>query len=436
MRAEADGYAGLVDVAGGRVSRRVFADPAVYEAELDRVFGRCWLYVGHTSEVPRPGDYVTRSLGDDPVIFCRDQGGALHVFLNACAHRGTQLCRADAGNLPAYTCAYHGWTFGNDGRLIAAAEDLSAYEGFVDARDFALVEARVGSYHGLVFATFDRDAPPLEEYLGDARWYLDLFFGRTPGGIEVLAPPTRWMADKNWKLGPINFGADGPHAIQVHGPITRRAVGLPTALLVELTQAAPTICMGNGHIGVMLMAGESLGMPEFIALPPELREEYRRTLGEPRAGMLGRMVTAVFTVFPNLSWVYSMISFDPDQLPTTFFCLRTWNPRSPSRTEVHSWCLADREASDDYKARSLRAGIATFTPAGMFDQDDAEVWASMSRAAQGRIGRTQRSSFERIGAARRRPTTDFPGPGRAYHGAYSEISEFDLLVRWQELMAA
>lgn len=430
-----DGYADLVDVRAGRVSRRVFADPAVYEAELDRVFGRCWLCVGHVSELPRPGDYVTRSLGDDPVIVCRDQAGVVRVFLNACAHRGTQLCRVDGGHAAAFTCPYHGWTFGNDGRLVSAAEDLSAYEGLARFEEFNLQQARVGVYAGLVFATFDADAPPLEEYLGDARWYLDLFFARTPGGSEVLAPPLRWMADKNWKLGPINFGADGPHAIQVHGPITRRAVGLPTELLVEMTQAAPTICIGNGHIGVMLLADDDLGMPPFIGLPADLPPAYRQTLGAPRADPLARMVTSVFTVFPNLSWVHSMISFDPELPPITFFCMRTWNPRAANRTEVCNWFLADAEADDDYKARTLRMGIATFTPAGMFDQDDAEVWAAMGRAARGRHGLRQRSSFERIGAARRHPMSDFPGPGKAYFGAYSEISEFDLLVRWQELMA-
>lgn len=81
-----DDYADLVDVCAGRVSRRVFADPAVYEAELDRVFARSWLCVGHVSELPRPGDYVTRRLADDAVIFCRAPAGALHVFLNACAY--------------------------------------------------------------------------------------------------------------------------------------------------------------------------------------------------------------------------------------------------------------------------------------------------------------------------------------------------------------
>lgn len=431
-----DQYADLVDVRAGRVSRRVFADPAVYESELDRVFGRCWLFVGHVSELPRPGDYVTRSLGDDSVIFCRDQAGVPHVFLNACAHRGTQLCRVDGGNAAAFTCPYHGWTFGNDGRLVAAAEDLTAYEGLARFEEFNLQEARVGVYAGLVFATFDPDAVSIEEYLGEARWYLDMFFARTPGGIEVLAPPLRWMADKNWKLGPINFGADGPHAIQVHGPITRRAAGLPTDLLVSITQAAPTVCMGGGHIGVFLQASDELGMPEFLGLPPELHEVYRRTLGGQKSAVLGHLVTGIVTIFPNLSWVHFAITLDPEQPPTTFFCLRTWNPRAANRTEVCNWFLADAEASAEYKERSLKMGIATFTPAGMFDQDDAEVWAAMGRASGGRQGMRQRSSFERIGAARRHPMTDFPGPGQAYSGAYTEISEFDLLVRWQELMAA
>ena len=57
------------------------------------------------------------------------------------------------------------------------------------------------------------DAPSLDDHLGDARWYLDIMFGHTPKGMTVLGLPHRWSPTNNWKLGPMNFAADGPHAV-------------------------------------------------------------------------------------------------------------------------------------------------------------------------------------------------------------------------------
>ena len=92
----------LVDPATGWVNRRVFVDADIHAMELERVFAQSWLFVGHESEVARPGDYVTRTMGDDPVILSHSSDGQLRVFLNACPHRGALVCRADAGNSPSF----------------------------------------------------------------------------------------------------------------------------------------------------------------------------------------------------------------------------------------------------------------------------------------------------------------------------------------------
>ncbi|MCL2430229.1 MAG: Rieske 2Fe-2S domain-containing protein, partial [Alphaproteobacteria bacterium] len=80
---------GLVEA--GRVHRRVYTDPAVFELEMERIFGRTWLYVGHESQIPKPGDYFATELGRQPVIMTRHGDGSIRILSNRCTHRGAKL---------------------------------------------------------------------------------------------------------------------------------------------------------------------------------------------------------------------------------------------------------------------------------------------------------------------------------------------------------
>ena len=93
-----------------RISGRVYYDPAIFREELEKIWSREWVYVAHESEVPQPGDYVTRQIGLQPVIVSRDEDGKVHLLLNRCMHRGNTVCQSDCGNSHAFRCAYHGWT--------------------------------------------------------------------------------------------------------------------------------------------------------------------------------------------------------------------------------------------------------------------------------------------------------------------------------------
>ena len=82
----------------GRVHRRVYTDPDVFELEMERIFGRAWLFVGHTSQVPNPGDYFTTELGRQPVVMTRHRDGSIHVLFNRCTHRGAKVVNERSGN--------------------------------------------------------------------------------------------------------------------------------------------------------------------------------------------------------------------------------------------------------------------------------------------------------------------------------------------------
>ena len=102
----------------GRVHRRVYTDPDIFELEMDRIFGRAWLFVGHASQVREPGDYITTDLGRQPMIMTRHHDGSVRVLFNRCTHRGAKVVNERCGHSNRLVCCYHGWTFDMDGALI------------------------------------------------------------------------------------------------------------------------------------------------------------------------------------------------------------------------------------------------------------------------------------------------------------------------------
>src|SRR5262249_40107121 len=97
----------LVNLEEGTVSRLVYSSREVYELELERIFARCWIFLAHESQIPKPGDFFSTYVGEDPVLVVRQGDGSVKAFLNACSHRGMKVCRADLGNAKSFTCTYH-----------------------------------------------------------------------------------------------------------------------------------------------------------------------------------------------------------------------------------------------------------------------------------------------------------------------------------------
>ncbi|MFB9729824.1 Rieske 2Fe-2S domain-containing protein, partial [Haloechinothrix salitolerans] len=148
----------LVDFERGLVSRQVFADPGVYELELERVFARCWQFLGHESEIPRSGDFVSSYLGEDQVLVVRQEDGSIAGFLNACRHRGMRICKLDSGNAAGFSCSYHGWAYDRRGKIVDVPFGEMYEKAPLDEGWAAVPVAQIDSYKGLIFGTFDPEA--------------------------------------------------------------------------------------------------------------------------------------------------------------------------------------------------------------------------------------------------------------------------------------
>lgn len=402
----------------GRLPAWIFTQPELYQLEVERIFQRVWLFVAHESEVPEPGDYVSRELAGQSVIVARGEDGRVRVMLNLCRHRGMRVCRAELGNASHFRCPYHGFTYTNAGDLVGVPFQREVFGDSLDKSELSLVQARTETYGGLIFASWAADPQPLEDYLGAMRWYLDLWVRRAE--MEVCGPPQRWVVAANWKIAAENFMSDAYHTAHSHGSITK--IGMVPS--VDLFKGGYQIYAGNGH-------GLTLGLPSprFI-FAPELLPSFERSLDAAQVSILKQLANMPGTVFPNLSFLISSLRFKGEVVSHT--TMRLWLPKGPDRMEVLSWLLIERGAPERWRELSRQAYIVTFGTSGMFEQDDTENWTDITDNCRGPIA--DRLSFI-YDAGRERPRVyDFPGPGEVYEGKFSEANARAFYRHWLNLL--
>jgi phenylpropionate dioxygenase-like ring-hydroxylating dioxygenase large terminal subunit len=199
-----------------RVHGDVYTSSAIFEEEMSNIFHRGWVYVGHESEVPKPGDFQRRQIGRQPIIMVRDEKGLVKLFVNRCSHRANTICEDESGNAKFFRCAYHGWTYKTNGELIGVPYQ-SGYDDSFRMEDFALRKIpRVSTYRGFVFGSLSSTGISLDEHLGKAKQEIDFFVDLSPEGeIDVSAGVQKYRYSGNWKLQMEN-AVDGYHVNFVH----------------------------------------------------------------------------------------------------------------------------------------------------------------------------------------------------------------------------
>lgn len=428
-----------VDSAKGTIGREIFVDESVYRRELERIFARAWLFVGHESQIPKPGDFVLSRTGEESVILCRDKDGGVNVLLNNCRHRGMRLCRYDEGNTSRFTCPYHGWSFGIDGSLLGVPYEKDAYRDGLDKSKWGLVRAaQVEVYKGSIWSSWDASAPRFADYLGGMKFYLDgLLDSRdgTEGGSEVIGGVMKWRMSCNWKFAAENFAWDTYHAATTHrsaevaglgpgGEGTERH-GARNRTNVERYGDGVVCFPALGH--ATLSAPPNVGEPWFPEFPndPVVAEYFAEVQRKRRERKKGRDRST-----PNNGTVFPNMSFHP-WFPRTIV---VWHPVGPQVTEAWRWWLVDKDAPAEVKDLLRHYYMRFSGPVGMVESDDMDNWKYATEACLGVI--SQRHPFHcGMGLGAATPVDGLPGAVRT-GGPFSEEGARTFYGRWSAFMEA
>lgn len=445
----------LVNVNTREVQMRALSDPELYELEMERIFGKTWIFLGHESEIPNSGDFVTRDMGSDSVLVTRDKSGEVHVLLNLCTHRGMRVSTLDAGNTQIHTCIYHGWAFRPNGAFLGAPVEKETMHGKMMSKEqLGLKKARVTLYGGLIFATWNIDGPSFEEFLGDAKWYYDILFKRTDKGMEVLGPPQRFTVRANWKAAGEQSAADGYHTLTLHrwlgevGNYSKKGEGeggggdlSPEMYGVEVSSphghALRCIDLGRKIRRMTGLDPDVLSVDEKLnALPPagmtkEMVEQLKRNLTPEQLQVQTSMPPQVGGIFPNVLFGFVYIP-QADGSVVGSMTMHAYVPKGPDKLEFVNWIFAEKDAPQELRDKMLRQTIQLFGTSGMVEQDDSDTWPHMTLAAKGAQGKKMTLKYQAVyetGAPK-----GWPGPGIVNEGFTKDDTQWHWWLYWRQLM--
>lgn len=351
-----------------KVPRASFVSTEVFEAEREAIFNRCWLYLGHASEIAKPGEFVTRTVAGRNIIFNRDVMGRANAFMNTCPHRGATVCRDRAGSAKHFQCFYHGWIFASDGKLKSQPGEESYCEGFNDQGGANLVPApRFEEYRGFHFVAFDKDIVDLPTYLGNAREYIDLVADHAEAGMAILGGTQEYSIRANWKLL-VENSIDGYHAATTHASYLDYLKGTAGSLAAVPLKGFGRD-LGNGHavieytgpwgrpIGQWIPAWGDAGKADIEKIVANLTQRF----GAERAQRIA-LNNRNLLIFPNL-----IIN---DIMAVT---VRTFYPLAPNYLHVNAWALAPAEESEWSRKSRLENFLEFLGPGGFATPDDVEA---------------------------------------------------------------
>jgi phenylpropionate dioxygenase-like ring-hydroxylating dioxygenase large terminal subunit len=433
----------FIDVERGTVSRELYINEDVFQMEMEQIFRRCWLFLGHESLVPNPGDFCISRMGTEEVVIVRDRKDLqIRAFLNSCRHRGEKVCRYDQGNALVFTCPFHAWTYDSAGKLVGAAgqNHPDSYAGALNKAEWGLVEVgQFRNFHGLLFATWDKSAPALEDYLGP--WaksvaYMAESADGEPNGLEVYTPFQKWRLPTNWKVPAFTSSRDPEHGAMTHRSVNAAAIGPMRSMQGgDRHQQRNTIpftkyVVGDhnlGHGGDWLEYKEPGVGPYKAAWFEEGVDEYYATAHEKKMAKYKDIVVPPqghdaghFCIFPNFimdSWRW-----------------RFWHPHEVGVVERWSLFGVDKKAPKVVKDAVRHYAMRYNGPSGATESDDMENWNYVYPASRGTIAREWNYNFANgLGRGVERP--DAPGV-MVFNDSRTEEAQRARFSRWMAFMEA
>jgi phenylpropionate dioxygenase-like ring-hydroxylating dioxygenase large terminal subunit len=363
-----------------RVRREVYSDPAIFALEMERIHERVWIYCGHESQVPNPGDYVTLQIGRQPMVMVRTADG-VRVLHNRCPHRGAMICGDHTGNTGEFfRCSYHAWTFHHDGSLKNIPMMDSGYAGTNWNRDNAdcrmKAAARVASYRGFVFASLAADGPTLEEFLGESKIAFDDMCDRAPGGeVEIVPHCFRVIQRSNWKIF-LENQLDALHPSVTHQSTGRAARDVETEIEKRTGKAPLSYHMLSAFSTVTIDKWDNfrtLNYPHghciltgYMGLRPkdpdtlEYEAALAATVGEARKEAILSTDIHHVLIYPGLS------------VQSPLQQLRVVRPLGVDRTLTEIWHFRLKGAPEPIYRRALAYYNLVNSPSTLINADDLE----------------------------------------------------------------
>ncbi len=356
-----------------RVHTSLYNDAAIFDVEMDKIFGETWVWVAHESELPGKGDFITTHVGMQPVIVSRDRKGVVRVLLNRCRHRAATVCEAKKGNAASFVCPYHGWGYAQDGSL-RGVPMADGYDASFNKSEYGLINLRTESYNGLIFATHNDDAPSLDDFLGKAKPWIDLFMKQGGGYPVSTGGEHKFRFPGNWKIQLENT-TDAYHFPVVHKSFLNSLDSQAEELFSFLDGDGYVEDLGNGH-SVMVMIPELVDLDANLDDPipdrfEELAEELRKEHSEEEVRRIVRAVGGTgfnLNLFPNIAC--SMAFF------------RALRPISVEETEIRHIAITMEGGPEAANQMRLRLHEHFQGPMGFGSTDDAEAWERVQRGSQ------------------------------------------------------
>lgn len=368
-----------------RVHRDVYLDPELFELERERVFANTWIYVGHDSQVPARGDYITTSIAGTPVIMVRAEDGDLRVLENRCAHKGGMLVSRESGSVGKFfRCPYHAWSYKTDGTPIAVPlkdgykgtrmRDSSAAQGL------AVIASAI--HRGFVFARLAADGPAFDSHFGAISAVLDNLAERSPlGQLHIAGGCLRSVIDCNWKIYLENIN-DGVHPVSTHESVARAArdasASLPagSAMPMALEQLLP---FGAGYeffvgAGVRVyphghsIFGTRASIHSGYGDLPDYVQAMEAAHGADRAREILAFAPQNSVFFPSLV------------VKNALQTLRVIRPLAVDRTLIEVWALELVGAPEVLLERTLTYNRLAFSPMSIVAHDDIHVFQTVQCA--------------------------------------------------------
>jgi phenylpropionate dioxygenase-like ring-hydroxylating dioxygenase large terminal subunit len=412
-----------------RVHRDVYTSPEIFELEMERLWARTWIYVGHASQIPNAGDFITVDIAAKPVIMVRNTDGSIRLLMNRCAHKGTKVVSDFSGNAgKTFRCPYHAWTYRLDGSLL----NIPLRDGYSGTRlqpEGLPVVKNVETYRGFVFARLAEEGIDFRDYFGDSLSSIDFLADRSPEGeLELVGGCLRYLHNCNWKMFVENLN-DTMHPMIAHAGSAGIAKKLwegkpadvPKPMAIE--QFVPFVSDYNffDQMGVRVyphghsFSGVNFSIHSAYSTIPEYEAAMKKAYGEERAQKILGTVRHNTVYYPSLTIKGAIQS------------IRVARPLAADKTVLESYTFRLKGAPEALLQRTITYNRLINSPMSVVGHDDLHCYRAIQEglAAQGNDWVNLQRNFD---------PAEVEAPEVTANGT-SDISMRNQFRAWREFMA-